>query len=527
MAGSFRRFRLLPLVAGAALAGLAAVTACSTTAVPTSQDQPKSYALRDPASTSFGRLSAQRASAHPDASGFATITSGREAFLSIVALTRLAEKTLDLQYYIWRADTTGRIVLSEIVEAAERGVRVRLLLDDMDLEWEDRELERLSAHPNIEVRLFNPFAGRETGLMDILFDFKRITHRMHNKAYIADNSIAIVGGRNIGDRYFSANEEANYRDLDLYAAGPIVRDISASFDDFWNSDWSIDVGRIDGDRVGGAEKAQASYGQVREALKRVADAHAGGVYGRDDAPKPPRRVVEEALDRLVWTGQAALLADRANKPETAVSALVRELRAKLGGTVQKQLLIETAYLIPGDRGVDALCQFVGNGVEVHVLTNSFASNDVVTAFSGYRKFREPLVRCGVDLYEMRTDAGFVRKDWRWLNASSTAYLHTKAAVLDGQDVIVGSFNMDPRSIDLNTEIALLVRSRRLADDVTAFIEDGMSPPNAYRLAMEDGDVVWIERSDGKTARLDDEPGVSFWRSLVGKVISFLPLEGQL
>ncbi|MGH6621324.1 MAG: phospholipase D family protein [Alphaproteobacteria bacterium] len=519
MAGSFRRSRLSPLVAGAVLA---AIAACSTTAVPTSQDQPKSYALRDPASTSFGRLSAQRASAHPDASGFATITSGREAFLSIVALTRLAEKTLDLQYYIWRADTTGRIVLSEIVEAAERGVRVRLLLDDMDLEWEDHELERLSAHPNIEVRLFNPFAGRETGLMDILFDFKRITHRMHNKAYIADNSIAIVGGRNIGDRYFSANEEANYRDLDLYAAGPIVRDISASFDDFWNSDWSIDVSRI-----GGAGEAPASYGQVREALKRVADAHAGGVYGRDDAPNPPRQVVEEAFDRLVWTGQAALLVDRANKPETAVSALVRELRAKLGGTVQKRLLIETAYLIPGDRGVDALCRFVGNGVEVRVLTNSFASNDVVTAYSGYRKFREPLLRCGVDLYEMRTDAGFVRKDWRWLNASSTAYLHTKAAVLDGQDVVVGSFNLDPRSVDLNTEMALLVRSGRLAEDVTAFIEDGMSPPNAYRLAMEDGDVVWIERSDGKTARLDEEPGVSFWRSLVGKVISFLPLEGQL
>jgi putative cardiolipin synthase len=177
--------------------------------------------------------------------------------------------------------------------------------------------------------------------------------------------------------------------------------------------------------------------------------------------------------------------------------------------------------------VATLCGFVADGVKVRVLTNSFASNDVVTAYSGYRKYREPLVRCGVDLYEMRTDAGFVRKDWTWAKASSTAYLHTKAAVLDGQDVIVGSFNMDPRSVELNTEIALVVRSRRLAADVTAFIEDGMSPPNAYRLAIDDGDLVWIERTDAGPKRLNGEPGGGFWRTVASTLISFLPLEGQL
>ncbi len=207
--------------------------------------------------------------------------------------------------------------------------------------------------------------------------------------------------------------------------------------------------------------------------------------------------------------------------------MVRDLRAELEGTIERDLLIEMAYLIPGEDGVAALCRLVDKGVRVRVLTNSFASNDVVTAYSGYRKYREPLVRCGVDLYEMRTDAGFVRDKWTWVKPSSTAYLHSKAAVVDGQDVVVGSFNMDPRSIDLNTEIALLVRSRRLAADVTDFIEDGMSPPNAYRLALEDGDLVWIERNGGAPRRLESEPGGTFWRSLTSKVISLFPLDGQL
>ena len=522
MASSFGRFGLARFIRPAVLAGLSAVAACAGAPAPVHHEQPKSHALGAPKTTTLGRLTARHGSAHPGASGFAAITSGREGFSSIMALTRVAEKTLDLQYYIWRADTTGRIVLSAVVDAAERGVRVRLLLDDMDLEWTDHELERLSAHPNIEVRLFNPFAGRDAGILDALFDYRRVTHRMHNKVFVADNSVAIVGGRNIGDRYFSTNEEANYRDLDLYAAGPIVRDISASFDEFWNSAWSVEIGK-----VGDPRKADADFRTVRDSLKRVADDHAQDLFGHENTPKPPHRVVEEAFMRFVWTRRAALLADRASKPRTAESQVVQDLRDMLGGTVRKDLLIETAYLIPGDRGVATLCGFVADGVKVRVLTNSFASNDVVTAYSGYRKYREPLVRCGVDLYEMRTDAGFVRKDWTWAKASSTAYLHTKAAVLDGQDVIVGSFNMDPRSVELNTEIALVVRSRRLAADVTAFIEDGMSPPNAYRLAIDDGDLVWIERTDAGPKRLNGEPGGGFWRTVASTLISFLPLEGQL
>lgn len=511
-----------------ARAGLAIGTAaisiagCAVTPPIAPDERPRSFAIEHPVTTTLGRIHLRHAENRPKASGFRLITTGRDAFNVLLALSRIAEKSLDLQYYIWRADRTGHLMLGAVLDAAKRGVRVRLLLDDMDLEWGDGALERLSFHPNIEVRLFNPFAAREFGMADILFDFGRITHRMHNKAFIADNSVAIVGGRNVGDQYFSVNEAANYRDLDLLAAGPIVRDVSASFDEFWNSAWSVPIGAISE-----ANGARAGVATLRSIVGRGSVASADDLYAERGSRRSPVATLEDTYARLVWTDEAVLLVDRANKPATEEPTLVQEMRAALSGAIRKEALLEIAYLIPGDSGVDLLCSAVEAGIRIRVLTNSFASNDVLSAYGAYRKFREPLVRCGVELYEMRADPDFVRTEWRWLSPSSDAYLHTKAAVLDDEHVLVGSFNMDPRSVSLNTEIALLVRNRQLAKEATEFIENGMSPDNAWRLAMEGEDIVWVEDSGGVTKRLDSEPGGDLWRSLVSSVISLLPIEDHL
>ena len=408
-----------------------------------------------------------------------------------------------------------------MIGAADRGVRVRLLLDDMDLAWKDDELQKLSAHPNIEICIFNPFANRDVGLLDIVFDFNRINHRMHNKAFIADNSVAVIGGRNVGDRYFSAHEEANYRDLDLYVAGPLVREASKSFDRFWNSEWSVPVAYIDDDGDGD--------GTIPALKARLEAAVSTGERPYDiiKDTAAARKLATQRFERLIWTDKVRLLADYPNKPETKELVVLDNVDSMLDWKLQRELLLEMAYLIPGDSGVKRLCGLVDEGVAVRVLTNSFQSTDVVTAYAGYRKFRKSLVECGVEIYEMRTDASFVKRDWNWLKPTSSANLHTKAAVMDGEDVFIGSFNLDPRSIKLNTEIALVVRSKRLAEQVTAFITDGMKPTNAHRLKLIDGDLVWVGKENDADALMKSEPGIHTWRGFVTMLMAQLPIEGQL
>jgi putative cardiolipin synthase len=505
-----------------AIAAIGMLSDCLWTAPPDTKLGAPSFAITSATSTTIGGLAARYASVRPGESGFVLLTMGREAYLELTSLVRLAEKTLDLQYYIWRADRTGRELFEEILRAAERGVRVRLLLDDMDLSWADDALEKLSALPNLEIRIFNPFVGRETGLVDLVFDYRRINHRMHNKVFVADNSIAVLGGRNVGDQYFSINEEGNYRDLDLYAVGPIVRAVSASFDDFWNSPWSVPISSIEG-----GESEQITFAAAYKMLSTEETAGGQPLEELEHVRAHPELRVKKALDRLIWTDKTELLVDRADKPATDESELLKEARAELKGTLRGELLLETAYLIPGDRGVERLCRNVRDGIRVRVLTNSFASNDVITAYAGYRKFREPLLRCGVELYEMRADAGFVKTEWNWAKPTSSAYLHTKAAVLDMQDVVIGSFNMDPRSIKFNTEIALLVRSPQLAQQVADFIEGGMEVSNAYRLILDEGSVVWLGEVNGEKKRLYEEPGGGAWRWVVSEFLSLLPIEGQL
>jgi putative cardiolipin synthase len=515
-AGARRPVRTFVAVCLAAL-----LCACAVTA-PGPEHRTASYALSDSAATALGRRFGTEAQRHPGLSGFDLVTSGREAFDLRYALAQRAQRTIDVQYYIWESDGAGRALLAALIAAADRGVRVRMLLDDLSLEGRDDGLAVLNAHPNIRVRLFNPFMARSDHLVDFLFDFARVNHRMHNKAFIVDNAVAVVGGRNIGDAYFSANDQSNFRDIDLLAAGPIVHQISADFDAFWNSVWSRSIRRF----VHRRPDEEEIHDFVDQLHQRIAADHAFP-FTADLNAASLDDILRRLPARLIW-GKATVLADLPDKPETSEPEIVEELRADVGPTLRHDLLLESAYFIPAGDGTAHLCALVKRGIRVRVLTNSAATNDELSAYAGYARYREDLLRCGVELYELRPDAGFVRHEWTWLRNRSTAALHTKAAVFDGDKVLIGSFNLDPRSAKLNTELALLIDSRPLASKVAAFIETGMKPGNAYALQLDlNGNIAWLARDAGALHRLDEEPYLNFWRSLEVDILSLLPIEQLL
>jgi putative cardiolipin synthase len=493
---------------------------CAEPPAPVPVERPQTHALADPENTRLGRMLLEQDQARDRQSGFSLIVPGPEALKSLRSFIALAEKTLDLQYYIWRGDKSGRLVLSDLVDAARSGVRVRLLLDDMDTKWEDEELARLNALPNLEVRIFNPFANRDSRLLDALVDFRRVTHRMHNKLFVADNTVAIIGGRNIGNRYFSTDKEASYRDLDIHAAGPAARALSRHFDAFWNSPWSVSIEALEDGPQTAADiqklmaKLKSAGGRRLRAAERPEDEIA------------PAEYAERVFSGLIWSRRMAIMADSPDKPRTKNPELLDELFERISGRLEKGLLIEAAYFIPAENGVRILCGFVKAGMDVRVLTNSLSSSDVITAYAGYRVYRRPLLECGVQLYEMRRGAKLILEARR-AGDSSIANLHTKAAVFDRRYTFVGSFNLDPRSVYLNTEIALLVDSPPLAEAAARFIEDGMSPENAYRLTLEDGEVVWNTVRNGAPVRLTEEPGSTLWKELASWMIGLLPIEGQL
>ena len=320
--------------------GLLLAACGGTVAPPGPPHREASYALADIQTTALGRLFEPLAERHPGLSGFDLINSGRAAFDARFALAGRAQRTIDAQYFIWAPDATGRNMMAAMIAAADRGVRVRLLLDDLDILGRDEGFATLTAHPNIEVRLFNPFVDRSFGLGDYLFDFDRVNHRMHNKAFVVDNTVAIVGGRNIANPYFSADPDANFRDLDLLAAGKIVRDVSNNFDAFWNSAWAVPIRRVTQE-----PKEPQKLKALEERLQQKIQSEPFPF--RDDLDEPLlEKLVAGLPQRLVWA-KATLFADRPDKPETEEPGVVDDLRAAEGsGKIKQELLIESAYFVP-------------------------------------------------------------------------------------------------------------------------------------------------------------------------------------
>jgi putative cardiolipin synthase len=517
---------------GGLLAGLAAalVVACSSVR----QDVPRtpSHALEVPEQTSLGRSIATRLAAARGQSGFHLLVSGQDAFLARAALAESAERTLDLQYYIVAEDATATLLLYRALHAAQRGVRVRLLLDDIYAAGRDFDLAALAAHPNVQVRVFNPFLRRGplgiSQLLEYLGDSERLNRRMHNKLWIADNAAAVVGGRNLGDAYFQAQSEGDFADLDLLAGGPVVAHISRSFDDYWNSAWAVPIAAfLDAPPEGRRLELILSQMQARADRFRDTD------YAAMLRTAGFGRAVRVGEFPLV-SGPASALYDKPAKLDGASGAdeggIVPALR-RLIESAQSEVILVSPYFIPSERGLEVLRTLTGRGVRVRVLTNSLASADPVpVAHAGYARYRARLLGRGVELHERRPGSRLQGSTRAALSSGAT--LHAKAVVVDRRFVLVGSMNLDPRSRHANTEVAVLVESEALAGQLAALFEEACTLDHAFRVELarpgdEDAPLAWTGREDGKPARYDREPLTSWWRRTFSRLLGLVAPEELL
>lgn len=506
---------------------LALTTACTT--LPTPADRTPSSAFADTSATRLARELGPQAAAHPGASGIVLLTDGREAFAARHRLAAAAERSIDVQYYIWHDDTSGGLLAQALWEAAERGVRVRLLLDDANTLGLDAFLSALDAHPQVEVRLFNPFGHRNWRLLNFAGDFARLNRRMHNKTFIADNQVAIVGGRNIGDEYLGAATSVEFADLDVVAAGAVVADVSASFDAYWNSASAHPLSGLVAPMSADAGRAAiaARLAQLR------ADARSSAYL---EAVRAGVQPVAAWAGALAWT-QVRMIADPPDKilhpPERDDMDSLPRLQETLGEP-QEELLLVSPYFVPTRQGTEALVAVAGRGVRVSVLTNSLAATDVGPAYAGYARYRRDLLRGGIRLYELKRSAAIRSQDppghhgHRAAGGSSGASLHAKTFAVDRRRLYVGSFNLDPRSARLNTESGVVFESPVHAAHLSGLFAGGMHE-RAYevRLAEDGHGLVWIERDGGAEKRFTHSPEVGPLRRAWIRFLGWLPIEWLL
>lgn len=500
----------LDVFGSAALVRLMLATACllaGCASLPAPAHAPPSRAYSQPHDTALGRVAAASA-AHPRLSGFRLLVSGEDALGSLMTLADHARHTLDLQYYLIHNDESTREILQRVRAAADRGVRVRFLLDDIHTAGEDDKLLELDDHPNIEVRLFNPFpSGRFsmiTRLASSLTDISRINQRMHSKMFVADNALAVTGGRNLGDPYFVRSPTSNFLDLDVIAAGPVVRQLSASFDEFWNHRLAYPVRTL-------ATARPSAPGD---------DAAPGLSAPASESPLPHDARLARELERgrldLAWA-PAVILSDKPAKISSEGDPGREESIAQdvysLMRSARSELVVISPYYVPGERGMALMRELRSRGVRVRVLTNSLAATDAPVVHIGYARYRKRLVGAGVELHELQPRLGGGRSRIGSFG-SSRASLHAKALIIDRHTVLVGSMNMDPRSEKLNTEIGMVVRSRPLAGQLVKLYED-VTLHSSYRIALTgDDEVRWLKEAPEDREEHDGEPEASRWLRLV-------------
>ncbi|MGH8767367.1 MAG: phospholipase D family protein [Burkholderiales bacterium] len=511
--------------------------ACAS--LPVDYPREESRSLQDTGDTRLGRAVAPLVDVHPGLSGVHPLVRGTDAFVARLVLAAGAERSLDVQYYIWRNDATGRVLLDHLVRAADRGVRVRLLIDDLGTAADDVQLLLLDEHPNIEVRLFNPIAARRARGLGALAEFARVNRRMHNKSFTADNQVTIVGGRNIGDEYFEARPDQDFADLDVMAVGPVVQQVSDSFDQYWNSESAYPIAALVSGKV---TSEQIERG--RAALKQYSDSQRSSAYAEALRNSALARDLHAGALGLYWCRAETLYDDPAKvteSPEDRRTHLLPRL-GRITEVTQHELLLVSPYFVPGKAGVEYFRGLHSRGVQVTVLTNSLAATDVSAVYAGYSRYRRPLLEAGVALYEVKPTARRADKEAKreggpgsGLPGSSRASLHAKVFNFDRKAVFVGSLNLDPRSAALNTEIGLVFESPELA---TLMAEEFIAAfsRSAYRLELVSGDprssdsrkkLEWVEREDDGEVRYDAEPQVGAWRRLGVWFMSWLPIESQL
>lgn len=472
--------------------------------------------------TALGRAITPQAQAHPGKTGIYPLADAHDAFAARALLARSADKTLDVQYYIWHGDVTGTLLLDELRAAADRGVRVRLLLDDNGTSGLDKELAALHSHPHIEIRLFNPFVVRSPKAIGFLTNFMRANRRMHNKSFTADNQATIIGGRNVGDEYFGAGAVL-FADLDVLAVGPVVHDVSVDFDRYWDSDSSYPVDLI--------------LPKVDTAVLQEFKATADNMARSETAADYTRAIRDSEFIAGLLKGDLAF--------EWADTRMVSDDPAKGLGTAETSSMLTyqlseilrrptdnveliSPYFVPTAAGVDIFKKMAQEGVKLRILTNSLDATDVAAVHAGYAKRRKDLLQAGITLYELRRmSSGSKRHESASPFGSSGSSLHAKTFAVDQKRVFVGSFNFDPRSAHLNTELGFVIESPGMARQLGNFFDKGM-PENSYEVRLsESGKLYWIEYQDGKQIRHDTEPETGMLKRGVVMFLSILPIEWML
>ncbi|HEY6926169.1 MAG TPA: phospholipase D family protein, partial [Steroidobacteraceae bacterium] len=488
----------------------------------------------------LGKAFQERVALHRPASGFHLASAGIEGLLLRIELIDRAQSSLDLQYYIFRCDDTGRLVQQALLRAADRGVHVRIITDDGETVPGDEKLLLLAAHPRIEVRVFNPFEYRgHSGVLrglDFLLHKSRLDYRMHNKLLVVDGSIALTGGRNIGDQYFQVNPESQFGDDDVLVAGPLVDRLAQEFAEYWNSPSTVDAHNLA--RYHDFEARLARYREELRAPHPLLKAYATQFDERLRSGEPLRSIVTQD-SQLTWA-EAVLLYDspekrRIKQGERFGRLMYHPIEEKIAAT-QSELLMITPYFVPVPGERQLLADRVKHRVRVRILTNSLPAAPDLLAQAGYMRHRTALLQDGVKLYEIRADLGSTRGsgETKKLTRYGTYALHAKLFVFDRTAVFVGSMNLDQRSVRLNTEMGLIISSDHLADALTARFNALTSPENAYEVQLEGhgqhdppSQLIWHTEEDGKSVELRKEPARSGLQKFAVHFLSLLPLDGEL
>jgi len=474
--------------------------------------------------------------AHPEQSGFYLLENNIDAFTARCNLINQAQQTLDLQYYSFHGDTSGKLIAKALIQAADRGVRVRVLLDDIDTLGTDEAMRIFNAYPSIEIRIFNPFYFR--GLLrylEFIVDLSRVGRRMHNKVMIADNALSIVGGRNISDVYFSADPDLSFLDVDLLTLGPVVKNISMSFDEYWNSRWSVPVAILyeRPKRLYASNKIKSFLKKYQDEIKQLDYVKLTGIYKLETGMSLPKLP-------FIWSA-ATLFYDLPDKIDLGVvqstSKNVSHLRNRLHNIfamAKEEITIISPYFVPGDDAVKWFESLIEQGIKVNVFTNSLAATDVTAVHAGYEIYRRGLLEAGVNLFELKATAYVKeRKRFKILRADSRASLHAKTLIIDQSKLFMGSPNLDPRSTDLNTEIGLFIDNKQLSDQFSNLLSDISSGQNSYRLMLDKNkksnksQIVWQSEENGELKQYTSEPEVGVLRKLKVAFFSLLPIEHLL
>ncbi|MDH4047246.1 MAG: phospholipase D family protein [Gammaproteobacteria bacterium] len=506
------------LITVGTLIAIMAVTGCAS--VPLDFPKTATSALSNTGDTPIARSSVTWRAADPGRNGFYPLVQGLDAFGARLVLMDRAERSIDAQYFLMKPDAAGLVFAGKLMQAADRGVRVRFLLDDIFTSVDDEALMILNEHPNIELRIFNPISRKGLPALNYVGNFKIANRRMHNKSFTVDNQVTVVGGRNIAEEYFQLDTTGEFVDFDMLGAGPVVKDISASFDIYWNHELAVPLEVLYGRRD--VEKLAARRSKVEAAMQDSGET----IYGKAIHTELMQEIFGGDVDP--YFAEARTIFDDPQKLLEKVSPdhqIVATAIADVLSNAEEEIIIYTPYFIPGQAGMELIEKVRAKGVRVVLVTNSLASNNHTPVHSAYSRYRKRLLQAGVELYEARANAAQVISEDGSKELQQLT-LHTKGIIIDGRYTFVGSLNLDPRSIDINTEMGVLIDSRDLGSLLAE--DSGMRIANiAYRLKLDDRNRIrWHAIIDGQEVVETKEPLTSGWRRFQAWFLKIAP-EKQL